>query len=258
MIRTSRILFFGFLAIVSIGFSPRLAGADEAEKGKGSKSLVVALIGDSTVTDTSGWGRAFADSFDSSVRIVNFAAGGRSSKSFFDENRFDPVLELKPEYLFIQFGHNGQPGKGPKRETDPETTYRDWLRLYIREAKRLGTKPIVVSSVTRRDFTQDGKIRTERVPGYKPAAGEKVTLPLKPWAEAARAVADEEGVPFIDLYALSVAYHNRIGPDKSATFNPKEGDITHFNEEGAKAIAGLILGELPDAAPELAKRVIQK
>lgn len=213
---------------------------------------VVALIGDSTVTDRAGWGKAFAESFDKTITVKNFAAGGRSSKSFHDEGRFGPVLVLKPDYLFIQFGHNGQPGKGPKRETDPNTTYQEWLEYYVTKAREMGTEPIILSSVTRRDFTKEGKIRVEQVPGYVPAEGEKVTLPLREWSEAAKAVAEKMDVPFIDLYSLSVEYHNQIGPEKSAAFNPKEGDITHFNEAGARAIADLIVRELSEKVPELA------
>ena len=217
--------------------------------------LVAALIGDSTVTDKAGWGKAFADRFDDSVIVHNFAMGGRSAKSFLEEERFKPVLALKPDYLFLQFGHNGQPGKGPKRETDPETTYREYLRVYLRKAKEMGAKAVVVSSVTRRDFTKEGKIRTASDPDYRREEGEIVTRPLKPWAEAAGEVASEAGVPFIDLYSLSVAYHNEIGKEASYAFNPKEGDITHFNDEGARAIAHLVVEELDELLPDLARRL---
>ncbi|MCB1093713.1 MAG: hypothetical protein KDL87_19390, partial [Verrucomicrobiae bacterium] len=85
--------------------------------------------------------------------------------------------------------------------------------------------------------------------------GEGVTRPLLPWAEAAKAVAAEVDAPFIDLYQASVAYHNRIGKAASATFSPKPGDITHFNELGTEAIANLVVDELRKAEPELAKQL---
>jgi pectinesterase len=113
----------------------------------------IALIGDSTVTETKGWGRTFQSKFNNKVKIYNFAASGRSSKSWYNEKRLTNVLKLKPEYVFIQFGHNGQPGKGPERETDPSTSYKKYLTLYIKKFKKIGTKPIIVSSLTRKNST---------------------------------------------------------------------------------------------------------
>ncbi|MCB1232808.1 MAG: sulfatase-like hydrolase/transferase [Verrucomicrobiae bacterium] len=234
-----------------------LAGFEETDHPVAPVSaedkVVVALVGDSTVTDSSGWGKAFAGKFRHDVEVKNFAMGGRSAKSWLAEDRLPAALEAKPDYVFIQFGHNGQPGKGPERETDPATTYRDYLRQYVTEFRAIGAEPIIVSSVTRRDFTEDGTIRTE--PTADDVYGDGVTRPLKPWAEAAKAVAEETGAPFIDLYQVSVAYHNHLGETASWDFSPKENDITHFNELGAEAIANLIVDELRKAEPKLAKKL---
>lgn len=197
--------------------------------------LKVALIGDSTVTDSAGWGKAFAGRFGPDVTVKNFAMGGRSSKSWLEENRLPAVLTMKPDYALIQFGHNDQPGKGPTRETDPATTYRDFLRLYVKELRAIGCKPVLASSVTRRMFGADNTIQSS----------------LSPYAEAAQSVARELDVPFIDLHAASVAYHNRIGPEASMAFNPKKDDRTHFNAKGAEAITDLILPELKRSVPDL-------
>lgn len=190
--------------------------------------MKIALIGDSTVTDDSGWGRAFAERFHDDVDVLNFARNGRSSKSWYDENNLPAVLNAQPDYVFIQFGHNDQPGKGLERETDPDTTYRDYLKLYIKAFRQIEAKPILVSSVARRNFDANGKIAST----------------LTPWAEAAQAVAHEMNVPFIDLHALSVDYHNQIGVAASMSFNQQEGDSTHLNQKGAEAIADLIICEL--------------
>jgi pectinesterase len=195
----------------------------------------IALIGDSTVTDESGWGKAFADRFNDDVVTLNFAQNGRSARSWYDEDHLPAVLDAQPDYVLIQFGHNDQPGKGPERETDPATSYRDYLKVYIEALKAIGAKPIVVSSVARRNFNAEGKI----------------TSSLTPWAEAAQAVAQEWNVPFIDLHASSINYHNQIGPAASMTFNPEEGDTTHFNEKGAEAIADLIMQALQVVVSEL-------
>lgn len=195
----------------------------------------IALVGDSTVTDRSGWGKAFADRFNEAVEVLNFAVGGRSSKSWYEEGRLPEALEAKADFALIQFGHNDQPGKGPDRETDPQLSFRSFLRLYIAEFRAVATRPILLSSVVRRHFDERGAIRSS----------------LEPWATAAAAVAREQGVGFIDLHALSASHHERIGPEASSSYNPTEDDATHFNRVGAEAIAELIVGEMSVVAGEL-------
>jgi lysophospholipase L1-like esterase len=220
------------VALAVVGAALANAWAAEPQ----GRAVTVALVGDSTVTDEAGWGKAFADRFDDRVRVLNFAASGRSSKSWFDERRLPRALEAKPDYVLIQFGHNDQPGKGPHRETDPATTYRDSLKIYLKEFQAIGARPILVSSVTRRTFDDHGKIAST----------------LTPWAEAARDVAREAGVPFIDLHAVSVAHHDGIGRDASMAFNLNPTDMTHFSRQGAEAVADLIVGELATVSPDLA------
>ena len=123
----------------------------------------VALAGDSTVTDKAGWGAAFAKLLGPNAECLNFAAGGQSSKSFRDTGNWKKVLDSKPAYILIQFGHNDMPGKGPKRETDPATTFPQNLTRFIEEARSIGAKPILVTSLARRVFDQD-KIRGELKP----------------------------------------------------------------------------------------------
>ncbi|MBT7862890.1 MAG: rhamnogalacturonan acetylesterase [Gemmatimonadetes bacterium] len=204
-------------------------------------AIDILLIGDSTVTDAAGWGKAFADRCRETATVHNLAVGGRSSRSWHDEQRLPAALALKPDIVIVQFGHNDQPGKGRERETDPATTYREFLRLYVTAFREIGAKAILVSSVTRRTFDTQGKIASS----------------LTPWAEATGAVALEMGVPFIDLHSTSIALHNEMGPDASMGFNPKPDDRTHFNEIGARAVADLIIRDLQTLSPELAQHLRQ-
>lgn len=201
----------------------------------------VALAGDSTVTDKAGWGAAFAKLLGPKAECLNFAAGGQSSKSFRDTGNWKKVIDSKPAYVLIQFGHNDMPGKGPKRETDPATTYPENLTRFIQEARAIGAKPILVTSLARRVFDKD-KIRGE----------------LKPWADAATNVAAEQKVPLVDLFTRSVELHNRLGIAESDTFNPpgkdlKTTDRTHLNAHGAEVIAGIIAEEIRKVSPDLAQ-----
>ena len=232
---------FSFVLIaVMVGFSPALA-ADAADVHKPR----VALAGDSTVTVTAGWGAAFEELLGARGECVQLARGGQSSKSFRDSGNWAKVIESKPDYVLIQFGHNDMPGKGPNRETDPATTYRENLARFVDEARAAGAVPILVTSMARRTFDK-GKIRGE----------------LAPWAEAARAVAAEKKVPLVDLFARSVALLEKLGPDGAAPFDPKTADgkpdHTHLSPEGAKAMARLIAEELRKVEPELAKLLAEQ
>lgn len=217
-----------------------LLAAMPSPAAEGGKTRVV-LAGDSTVTDQAGWGAAFAKLLKPEAECVNLAGGGQSTKSFRDTKNWQKVLEAKPAYVLIQFGHNDMPGKGPKRETDPSTTYAENLRRFVDEARAVGAEPILITSLTRRVF-DTGKIRGE----------------LRPYAEAVQRVAAEKKVPVVDLFTRSVDLHNQLGEKASEAFNPpgkKPGqtDRTHLNAHGAEVVAGLVAEELRKVAPELAK-----
>ncbi|MDB5325713.1 MAG: Pectinesterase, partial [Phycisphaerales bacterium] len=98
----------------------------------------IVLVGDSTVTDRVGWGGGFAELAGPGVKVINCSAGGRSSKSFRDEGKWEPALKEGGDYMLIQFGHNDQPGKGPERETDAKTTFKANMVRYANEARAAG------------------------------------------------------------------------------------------------------------------------
>ena len=198
------------------------------------RDVTIVLAGDSTVTDKAGWGAAFADQFRSNAKVINLAMGGRSSKSFRTEGFWQRALDLKPDYLLIQFGHNDCPGKGPERETDPGTDFPANLERFVQEALTIGAKPVLISPMTRRRF-RDGKIDSI----------------LTPYADAARLVSRKTRTPLIDLHPRSVHLYNELGDNLGAELNP-EGDRTHFNRKGAEVITGLILQDLRLEVPELA------
>lgn len=214
------------------------------------KPIRIALIGDSTMAsyakppadrpDLTGWGQVFGESFDGSVTTLNHAASGRSSKSFLSEGRWEPVLAEKPDYVFIQFGHNDQPGKGD-RATDPQGDFQDNLRRYVREARAAGVKPVLVTPVARRTF-----------------ANGKATTTLTPYADATLQVGKELEVPVVDLHAASFKLFASLGDDGSADLTASASDRTHFSRKGGLAIAGMVAAALPDAVPELAKRLKTK
>jgi lysophospholipase L1-like esterase len=155
--------------------------------------------------------------------------------------KLDELVELQPDYVLIQFGHNDQ------KRYDTQV-YKAHLQSYVDRIQKGGGKPIIVSSVTRRSFDENGRIVSNLVRNEK--YNYKATL--TDYAKAAEALARELNLLFLDLHRVSIAHHNEIGREESMTYNFIEGDKTHFNKKGAEAITDLIIEELKTTVPELA------
>jgi len=206
--------------------------------------LTIVLVGDSTVTDKSGWGLGFARMLLDPARVVNLSLGGRSSKSYRDEGHWTKVLAAKGDYVLLQFGHNDCPGKGPERETDPDTTFYANMARYVDEARAGGAQVVLVTSLVRRNFDPGGQIRADDLVRY---------------AAAVRKLAADKQAPLIDLLELSTALANRMGPRESDSFGPVDADgkvdHTHLNEAGSQAIGAMVARELAAAVPALARYI---
>ncbi len=228
-----------FLLACGAGWQPAADWQSASRAEPGPAPVRIVLVGDSTVNDEGGWGPGFR-SFLPGVDVINLAKNGRSSKSFRDQGLWEPALAAKPNYILIQFGHNDGPGKGPERETDPGTTYRANLARYIDEARAAGAEAVLVTSIVRRVFTPDGKVKRDS---------------LVPYVEAARALAAEKKVPLLDLYSLTLAQAEALGPDGCAEIDARtpEGkrDTTHLGPKGRQEIGAMAARELLKVHPEL-------
>ncbi|MGM0880303.1 MAG: rhamnogalacturonan acetylesterase [Bacillota bacterium] len=204
----------------------------------------VYLAGDSTVMTYSsryypqaGWGQKIANYFTKDVIFTNKAIGGRSSKSFIKDGRLDNILtEIRPnDYLFIQFGHNDA-SSVPERHTDPYTTFKQYLAMYVDGARQRQAQPVLITPVGRRNWDSAGLFKND-FPDYY---------------EAMKQVAAEKSVPLLDLNARSIAFYNSVGIEESKSLffwlepgiypNWPNGvqDNTHFQEFGAEQIARLV------------------
>lgn len=226
-------------------------------------TVTVFLIGDSTVciqpisqAPVTGWGTPFATFFNQSVIVENHARGGRSTRTFISEGRWEPVTKaLKAgDYVFMQFGHNDE-AKEPQyadRYTSPED-YRKNLLRFIAETRAKNAYPVLVTPVSRRRFNNEG-------------------LALETHIEYSRVVAElaaEHNLPMIDLDARSRALYQSFGAEGSKhLFNISEAganpqfpggvnDNTHFSEYGARLLAELVLDEMRKHKLDLVSRVVQ-
>ncbi len=211
--------------------------------------LRIVIIGDSTVCEypsarpERGWGQFIEERFeDGAVNVFDLAAAGRSSKTFIKEGRWQKALEEKPNYILIQFGHNDSHGPDKPEATDPATDYKQYLRSFIDDSRAIGATPILVTPMVRRTFDAEGKITDDVTP---PARS------LMLYVDAMKEVGKEKNVAVIDLHASSKALMDQLGPSASAALANKKGDLTHFNEKGARAMADLVLQDLPTAVPKL-------
>jgi lysophospholipase L1-like esterase len=249
---------FFTLVILALGCAIALPKNSHAAEESTPPGERIVLVGDSTVASGTGWGDAFAKLLSPEVECVNLGRGGRSSKSYRDEGHWGKALEAKPAWVLIQFGHNDQPGKGPERETDPKTTYRENLLRYIAEARAAGAKPVLVTSLTRRNFNPQGKIDPGNLQPGLDGKGSPFPDSLNGYVEATRLVAAEQKVPLIDLNARSIEQMNQLGPEAAVAFDaktkdPSKPDKTHLSPKGAEETAKLVAAEIRKNAPELAK-----
>jgi lysophospholipase L1-like esterase len=188
----------------------------------------IVLVGDSTVAEGGGWGPGFRAAFGPGVIVTNLARNGRSSKSFLDEGAWPPALAVKAHYILIQFGHNDVPGKGADRETEPGTTYRANLNRYVTDARAAGATPILVTSIVRRNLTDDGAVRPDS---------------LVPYVMAMRAFAREQRVLLMDLYERTRVQCERLGragcDALGATTAAGTLDTTHLSALGQREVGAL-------------------
>ena len=206
--------------------------------------IKIVLVGDSTVEIAHGWGPGFAKLLAPTAQCVNWARGGRSSKSFMAEGLWKKALAEKPDYVLIQFGHNDQPGKGPERETDPKTTYPELMSKYVDESRAAGAQPVLITSLSRRNFGPNGKIRSS----------------LTDYVNAVKQLAREKDVPLIDLHAKSIELLDTLGPKDSAAFDPnpnpdpknKGPDKTHLSPKGQEVFGQMVADQLKTVVPALA------
>ncbi|MHC0443463.1 rhamnogalacturonan acetylesterase [Flavobacterium sp. 3-210] len=215
----------------------------------GQKSMLY-CIGDSTMANKKdpdrnpehGWAQVLQSFFKDDIKVVNKAVNGRSTKSFINENRWDSIYRKlkKGDFVFIEFGHNDEKIEDSTRYTNPHTAYRYNLIKFIIESREKGAVPILLTSISRRNFNEKGVL--------VPTHGD---YPLE-----TRLVAQEYNVPFIDLEYYTELLEQSYGPEKSkqlhlhfkagesAYYDKDKADDTHLSLKGATAIAQIVINQI--------------
>ncbi len=223
------------------------------------KKITVYLIGDSTVSDyeaqrapIAGWGMPFRTFFPSSVVIDNRARGGRSTRTFLSENRWQPIADSlqQGDYVLMQFGHNDEAKEERYKDRyTPVPDYKTNLAKFIVETKAKKANPVLLTPVTRMRFNKEGK-QEETHADYTAAVFE---------------VGRRYNVPVIDLDRMSRELLNELGPQgakllfmylepgEHPAYPEGQKDNTHFNEYGARRMAQLVLLGLREQKVALAQ-----
>jgi lysophospholipase L1-like esterase len=222
------------------------------------QKITVYLIGDSTMADKkviaypeTGWGMPFHYFFDSTVTVDNRAQNGRSTKTFIEEGRWQPVVNNLHEgdYVFIQFGHNDEVSTKKSYTTPADFTAN--LEKFVNESRSKKAFPVLITPVTRRKFDSNGKIEETHAE----------------YTELVKDVAKKLNVPLIDLDNESQELVQQFGPDDSKYLynyldpgeNPHypdgHADDTHFSELGARKMAEIVLHDIEKLNLELASHI---
>ncbi len=222
-----------------------------------TKARTIYLAGNSTVVDQAqepyaAWGQMIPRFFKpEKIVVANHAESGESLRSFLAEKRLAKILSLiKPnDYLFIEFAHNDQ----KQSDLQPFVGYKDLLKQYIKAVREKGAKPVLVTSMHRRNFDQQGRIINT----------------LGDFPEAMRQTAKEENVPLIDLNAMSKTLWEALGPQDSekAFVHVAAGtlpgvtkdihDNTHFSNYGAYLLVQCVISGIKAAQLDIASELTE-
>ena len=246
-----RLVFIFTAALLAFSFPPK-------------KKIKIYLIGDSTMCEyeakrapLTGWGMPFKYFFDSTVVINNRAKGGRSTRTFLSEGRWQAIADSlqNGDYVLMQFGHNDEAKEEKYKDRyTPVADYKTNLIKFIIETKIKNAVPVIITPVSRMRFNKDG-MQEETHAQYTAACYE---------------VAKQYQVSLIDLDKKSRELLQQFGPQKAKLLfmqlepgeNPSypdgQKDNTHFNEYGARRIAELVLQQIQVLHLELEDHIIKK
>ncbi|WP_029231001.1 rhamnogalacturonan lyase family protein [Butyrivibrio sp. VCB2006] len=154
--------------------------------------------------DTCGYSQS--QTYETTNAIVeNRSIGGRSSKSFIDEGKFDDILEdMKPgDYLLVQWGHNDATYSRPNRYVSADD-FEKWMMVYVNGALERGVTPVFVTPVARYSYTtnSDGSLNS-------------FASNFEAYRQVMLRLAREYNVPYVDLTQRSIEVCNNFGIEGS-------------------------------------------
>ncbi len=227
---------------------------------------------DESSTVTRGWAQYLQQFFDG-VTINNRGKAGASSKSFYKEAAYWTTVKQQMQagdYVLIQFSHNDEKNSGMDgdelkayynkvgdtdnaakvdyRGTTPYGTYKDYLRKYVEETRSAGCNPVLVAPICRMYFNGNtikragqhdlgdsfSKLTDDGVLEKQSVAATDHTMD---YVYQMKQVAEEMGVPFIDLTTATKELYLSYGDEKCHSMLSDGDGSTHLSTIGATLIA---------------------
>ena len=227
------------------------------------------LAGDSTcenlgkeVFPREGWGMELPGFFDSKVKIVNMAKGGKSTRTFLTnwdapagraDSRMDDIKKqsVKGDWLFVQFGHNDYNNGREGVQTNPDsesdngdyTSYRKNLERFIDFADSEGMNIAFLTSIQILTSFVGDELNNDGIDPYRKAMheiGAEYGVPVLSVGEAHRKLVENLGPDHakeVYMYVDRKDYPN-IPADISVS------DSTHINQTGAVEVCKIIVNEI--------------
>lgn len=236
------------------------AGASAAAGASGAANLPtvsVYIAGDSTVSEYTldpkdpkswaGWGQMLSPNYTSQVKVLNKAVGGRTARRFIQEGSLAAILKLiqAGDYLLVQFGTNDSnttakytlEGVEYPYLAAAETDFKTYLQQYIDGALGKQAIPVLVTPPPRNSAYCNGP------------------RSLGSYGQAMLELGKANGVSVVDLGLETHAYLKAICPKPTTaaqeTFfkiNADDSiDGTHFQENGARIMAGFVADGVDEA-----------
>ncbi|HYQ44718.1 MAG TPA: SGNH/GDSL hydrolase family protein [Polyangiaceae bacterium] len=220
-------------------------------------ALSVYIAGDSTVSDytldpqdpksQAGWGQMLAPNYDNKVKISNKAVGGRTARRFIQEGSLGAILKLiqAGDYLLVQFGTNDSntsakytfDGTEYPYFADAQTDFKTYLQQYIDGALEKKAIPVLVTPPPRNSAYCNGP------------------RSLGNYGQAMLELGKAKNVSVVDLGLETHAHLAALCP--KPTTAAQEGffkinadqtiDGTHFQENGARTMAGFVADGVDEA-----------
>lgn len=237
------------------------------------KTPKIFLAGDSTCENLAenyfpreGWGMEIGKFFDKSVKIVNMAKGGKSTRSFLNnwdapsgvyDTRLSDIEKnsSKGDWLFVQFGHNDYNNFREGVPTDPDkptdngdkTSYRQNLQRFVEFAEKNKLNLVFLTSIHVLTSFSDGNLNSDGIDGFRNAMKE---------------VGQANGVPVLDIGGEHKKLIENLGEENAKSifmFVSREdypnlpesvntSDTTHINAVGATEVSKIVVNEIKKGA----------
>jgi len=215
------------------------------------------IAGDSTVSEytldpkdaksQAGWGQMLSPNYTSKVKVLDKAVGGRTARRFIQEGSLAAILKLiQPgDYLLVQFGTNDS-NTTAKYTLDgveypyfaaAESEFKTYLQQYITGALEKKAIPVLVT------------------PPPRNSAYCKGPRSLANYGQAMLELAKADDISVVDLGLKTHAHLSAICPKPTTAaeelFFKVNADAsidgTHFQENGARIMAGFVADGVDEA-----------